>query len=126
MIKWTYAYFVDNDREIIELREGHTDYTHYIEFLLACINTSKKLSKYNITSNDTEVVSCVIKSVKAQFEANDEEKAIILRNCETIANRFLRKEIEVKKDVKQLPVEVRSGCLIIAYIITNKVNQYLI
>lgn len=127
MVVWAYAYFVDNEKETVELKEGHTDYTHYIEFLLDSIRTSKKQSVYQTISNDTEVVSCVTRSVKIELDVDEKQKQdLIFKNCETIANRFLRKEIEAKGSVRQLPIEVRSGCLILAYIEEENSHQYLI
>lgn len=132
MIIWTKAYLVNNEEQTIaniDTGDSHTDYKKYINFLLDSIEKSNKLTAYKLTSDTSEVFLRVLSSVGEGIDEENgkaKDESTIDSNCEIITKRFLRKELKGQKHVQSMKVEIRSGCLIHAFIKEADSYQYLI
>ena len=104
------AFLIDresNKAEFKEIIEGKKGFGNYIQQLVNKIDTNPKTRAFKVISQSAEVISQILKIANKAISGEMDLET----HCQTIADKFLRCEIQAQKNNRM--VEMQKGSLII-------------
>lgn len=113
---------IDYEKERIASRDIPDGSNAFIVDLITHIQSSTIVRRHKTRSEKTQVVSCAIEIVNLIANAKEEIEVDVL--CEQIANRLLRKEIEVQDRINRLNQKVQKGSLVLSLLYLNDESTY--
>lgn len=113
-------HIINYEEGTISYREIPDAFNDYVNELISHINTNASVRDYKSRSMTTQVVND-IKNIILSYEDNNQ---VVGELTYDIANRLLRKEVEVQGNITRLNVSIQKGSLIQALLYDESTNEH--